>query len=460
MTQIPPEIFKAYDIRGIVGRSLTPQVVELVGRAVGTEALTLGLKEIVVGRDGRLSGPELSAALCRGLQSTGVDVLDIGLVTTPMTYFAAYELGTHAAVMVTGSHNPVDYNGLKIVLADMALSGEAIQGLRQRIERLDFVTGTGACREHDISQAYLDRILADIRLARPMRVAIDCGNGAAGGIAPRLFRALGCEVDELYCQVDGHFPNHHPDPSQPKNLRDLVASVTTGSAEVGLAFDGDGDRLGVVTGDGRIIYPDRQLMLFAADILARNPGATVVYDVKCTRNLSPWIEARGGHPMMWKSGHSMIKAKMRETGALLGGEMSGHIFIKERWFGFDDGLYAGARLLEILSRETTLHEAFEKVPDSFSTPELHISMPEGEAHRLVASLGTNALFQSASHVITIDGLRVEFADGFGLLRASNTTPDLVLRFEADTPNALSSIEETFRNLLRQANVVLPTLRLI
>jgi len=331
----------------------------MVGRAVGSQARELGQSRLCIGRDGRLSGPALSEALARGVQSAGVDVIDIGRVTTPMLYFATHHLQTGSGVMVTGSHNPPDYNGLKMMIAGETLSGEAIQGLRRRIESGKFAAGTGSYSQTQVADAYLQRITGDIKLKRKMRIAVDCGNGVPGAFAPELFRRLGCDVEELFCDVDGTFPNHHPDPSQPENLQDLIAALREGPAEIGLAFDGDGDRLGVVTKQGKIIFPDRQLMLFAADVLKRNPGAEILFDVKCTRNLAPWIRQHGGKATMWKTGHSLIKAKMKETGALLAGEISGHIFFKERWFGFDDGAYAGARLLEFLSGRQHIKATFE-----------------------------------------------------------------------------------------------------
>ena len=445
--QLPKEIFKAYDIRGIVGKTLTPDIVETIGQAIGSEAAARRQTQIVTGYDGRLSGPELAAALARGIRKSGIHVIDIGMVATPMVYFAAYHLGTGCGVMVTGSHNPPDYNGLKMVLAGETLSGEAIQGLRQRIELGDLFEGDGGYEKQDIAQAYIDRITGDVKLARPMKIAVDSGNGVAGAYAGRLFRALGCEVQELFCEVDGHFPNHHPDPSVPENLADLIKTLESGDAELGLAFDGDGDRLGVATRDGRITYPDRQLMLFAADVLARQPGATIIYDIKSTRNLQPWIAERGGVPLLWKTGHSLMKAKMKETGAALGGEMSGHMFFQERWYGFDDGLYTGARLLEILSRSDDPSAELNALPDSVSTPEQHIQMQEGEPHALIARLQQEAKFEGAQNVITIDGLRVEYADGFGLMRPSNTTPVVVLRFEADSEAALKRIQEQFRQVI-------------
>jgi phosphomannomutase/phosphoglucomutase len=447
MATAPAEIFKAYDIRGIVGKSLTPAVVESIGRAIGSETRARNLNSMVIGRDGRLSGPELALALAKGLQASGVDVIDIGAVPTPLVYFAAHQLGTQSGVAVTGSHNPPDYNGLKMVVGGETLAGDAIQKLRQRIEQGDLVTGSGGYTKRDIVAEYIARIVSDVKLARPMKIAVDCGNGIGGAVAPALFRKLGCEVKELFCDVDGTFPNHHPDPSVPKNLEDLIRALASSDAEVGLAFDGDGDRLGVVTKAGKIIYPDRQLMLFAKDVLSRNPAGLVIFDVKSTRNLAPWIERHGGKPMLWKTGHSFVKAKMRETGALLAGEMSGHVFFKERWYGFDDGLYAGARLLEILSKETDLTATLHNLPDAVSTPELQIKLAEGENYALIDKLQSSAKFEGAREVIRIDGLRVEYADGFGLARSSNTTPVIVLRFEADNAAALKRIQEDFRRVI-------------
>jgi phosphomannomutase/phosphoglucomutase len=450
MPRVPPEIFKAYDVRGVVGKTLTPAIAELIGRAVGSQARTLDQTRVCIGRDGRLSGPSLCAGLARGLQAAGVDVIDVGRVATPMLYFSTFHLHTGSGVMVTGSHNPPDYNGLKMMIAGETLSGDAIQRLRARIEADEFTSGRGGYSQSDVTQAYFDRITGDVKLARPLAIAVDCGNGVPGAFAPELYRRLGCQVRELFCEVDGNFPNHHPDPSQPENLEDLIHAVAAGADELGLAFDGDGDRLGVVTKRGKIIYPDRQLMLFAADVLSRNPGAQVIFDVKSTRNLFPWIEAHGGRPVLWKTGHSLIKAKMKQTGALLAGEMSGHVFFKERWYGFDDGLYAGARLLEYLSRCPDIDAEFARLPDSVNTPELQIRLAEGENYALIGELQRSARFQGAREVITIDGLRVEYADGFGLARASNTTPVVVLRFEADTPAALQRIQEDFRRVLSAA----------
>ncbi len=444
---IPPEIFKAYDIRGIVGRTLTVAIVELIGQAIGSEALARGRRTVAIGRDGRHSGPELAAALARGLQASGVDVIDVGQVATPMLYFAAHHLGTQSGVMVTGSHNPPEYNGLKVVLAGDTLAGAAIQELRIRIEQGKLARGAGTLRTQSIREDYLRRIVSDIKLARPMRLVVDCGNGVAGATAPELYRRLDCEVAELYCEVDGSFPNHHPDPSRPENLADVQRALAQGKGELGLAFDGDGDRLGVVTKSGRIIYPDRQLMLFAADVLKRNPGAEVIFDVKSTRHLFQWIQQHGGKPVLWKTGHSFIKQKLRETGAPLAGEMSGHVFFKDRWYGFDDALYAGARLLEILSRSGDPGAVLEALPDAVSTPELHLKLAEGENFALMEKLKTQARFDGAREVITLDGLRVEYADGFGLARPSNTTPVVVLRFEADDEAGLRRIQGEFRRAI-------------
>jgi phosphomannomutase/phosphoglucomutase len=457
MPDFPAEIFKAYDIRGIVGKTLTPAVVEAIGHALGSEARARSQKAIAIGRDGRLSGPDLSAALARGIQKSGIDVMDVGMVTTPMVYFAAHHLGTQCGVAVTGSHNPPDYNGLKMVLGGETLAGEAIQKLRLRLQSGDLAHGAGSYAHRDIAAEYIARIVSDVKLARPMKIVVDCGNGVAGAFAPALYRKLGCEVLELFCEVDGSFPNHHPDPSVPKNLADVIAELKATDAELGYAFDGDGDRLGVVTKDGSIIYPDRQLMLFAGDVLARNPGGMVIFDVKSTRNLKPWIEKHGGKPLLWKTGHSFIKAKMQETGALLAGEMSGHVFFKERWYGFDDGLYAGARMLEILSREPDLSATLHALPDSVSTPELQIKLQEGENYALIEKLQKTARFEGAREVVQLDGLRVEYADGFGLARSSNTTPVIVLRFEADSAPALQRIQEDFRRVIRAAkpDAVLP-----
>jgi phosphomannomutase / phosphoglucomutase len=447
---LPPEIFKAYDIRGVVGKTLTPEIVRGIGQVLGSLALEKGRDALVVGRDGRLSGPELAAAVADGVRASGANVIDVGMVTTPMSYFAASHLDTQSSVMVTGSHNPPDYNGLKMVIDGVTLSGDDIQGIRARIETGRYAKGAGAYRTTDIASAYYDRVAGDVRLARPLKIVVDCGNGIAGAFAPTLYRRLGCEVTEMYCEVDGRFPNHHPDPSKPENLADLITRLAKGEHDLGFAFDGDGDRLGVVTRDGRVIYPDRQLMLFAADVLKREPGATIIYDVKSTRNLKPWILQHGGVPLLWKTGHSLIKGKMKEVGAALAGEMSGHTFFKERWYGFDDGLYAGARLLEILARDENPSAVLDALPDAVSTPELNIACAEGEHHALVEKLAAAAQFPGATDVIRIDGLRVEYPDGFGLARASNTTPTIVLRFEADSMAAIDRIKAEFRRVLNVA----------
>jgi phosphomannomutase/phosphoglucomutase len=444
---LPSEIFKAYDIRGVVDKSLSEDVVTRIGQALGTEALALGQDAIIIGRDGRLSGPRLVAALSDGVMAAGCNVIDIGMAPTPAIYFATFHLGTQSAVAVTGSHNPPEYNGLKIVLNGETLAGERIQAVRQRIENGDLATGAGTHRQLEILDDYIDRIVNDVKPSRAMKIVIDCGNGVGGAVAPRLYRELGCEIVELFCEVDGNFPNHHPDPSQPANLKDLVEALKLHDAEIGLAFDGDADRLGVVTPDGNTIWPDRQMILFARDILKRQPGGKVIYDVKCSRNLPLEISAAGGEPVMWRTGHSFIKAKLRESGAVLAGEMSGHIFFKERWFGFDDGLYTGARLIELLSKQDkTPQQVFDELPDSINTPELHIEMEEGEHYRLMEELRANAQFPTGK-VSKIDGLRVDFEDGFGLVRPSNTTPLLVLRFEADNEAALSRIKDQFRELI-------------
>ena len=446
--KIAAEIFRTYDIRGVVATSLTPPVVHEIGRALGSLGRSRGAATFAVCRDGRLSGPELVEALASGLTAAGADVIDIGMAPTPIAYFAAVHLGCGSCVAVSGSHNPPEYNGLKMVVGGTTLYGDEIQRLRTSIERGELATGSGRRSSASVLDAYVERIAGDVKLARPMRVAVDCGNGVAGMLVPRLYRRLGCEVTELYTEVDGRFPNHHPDPAQPKNLADLIRTLKGGDAELGLAFDGDGDRLGVVTKDGEIIFADRQLMLLAKDVLARNPGAEIIYDVKSTRLLAPWIERHGGRPLIWKTGHSLIKAKLRETGALLAGEMSGHTFFKERWYGFDDALYGGARLLEVLSREADPSAALKALPNAPSTPELHWALAEGEPHALVAKLQSARPFPGAERVLTIDGVRAEYRDGFGLARASNTTPTIVLRFEADDAAALKRIQEQFRHALQ------------
>jgi phosphomannomutase len=448
--RLSPSIFKAYDIRGIVPSTLDEEVARGLGLAFGAAAQAEGEKTVAVGRDGRLSGPSLSAALIRGLTQSGVDVIDVGQVTTPMLYFAASTLCA-SGIQVTGSHNPKDYNGFKMVLAGRAIFGDEIQGIRRRMEEAGVQPAgrTGTIRNVNLLAPYRDRIVQDAKLSRPMKIVVDCGNGVAGASAPGIFRALGCEVIELFSEVDGNFPNHHPDPSKPENLKDLIAAIHEHSAELGLAFDGDGDRLGIVTRSGNNIYPDRQLMLFARDVLARVPGGTIVFDVKCTQRLAPAIREAGGVPLMYKTGHSLIKAKMKELNSPLGGEMSGHVFFKERWFGFDDGTYAGARMLEILSRTTDPSAVLDALPTSFSTPELNVRCAEGEAHTLVEQLVATAAFESPAQISTIDGVRVDWPDGFGLIRASNTTPVLVLRFEGQTQEALQRIEKDMLALLRR-----------
>ena len=471
--QVTPSIFKAYDIRGTTPTTLNEAVAEAVGLAFGTQALALGERTVAVGRDGRLSGPALSAALMRGLAAAGVEVIDIGLATTPMLYFAAHTLCA-SGIQVTGSHNPRDDNGFKMVLAGRAIFGEDIQALRHMIDGETWQSRAGgSVRSVDVLPAYRERIVGDIRLARPvqvsgesdadglcdikkvmtrpMKIVVDCGNGVAGASAPSIFRAIGCEVIELFSEVDGNFPNHHPDPSKPDNLRDVIRVLQDTDAELGLAFDGDGDRLGIVTKDGQNIFPDRQMMLFAQDVLARVPGGTIVYDVKCSQRLAPAIEAAGGLPLMFKTGHSLVKARMKEVDSPLGGEMSGHIFFKERWYGFDDGTYAGCRLLEILSRHADPSAVLNALPTSHSTPELNVACAEGEPHRLAAELQALAAeaFAAPAQVSTIDGLRIDWPDGFGLIRASNTTPVLVLRFEGHTDAALQRIEGEMLALLKR-----------
>jgi phosphomannomutase len=448
--RLSPSIFKAYDIRGVVPSTLDEEVARALGLAFGAAAQAEGEKTVAVGRDGRLSGPSLGAALIRGLTQSGVDVIDIGQVTTPMLYFAASTLCS-SGVQVTGSHNPKDYNGFKMVLAGRAIFGEEIQALRRRMEEAGAPPAgrTGTIRNVNLLAPYRDRIVQDAKLSRPMKIVVDCGNGVAGASAPGIFRAMGCEVIELFSEVDGNFPNHHPDPSKPENLKDLIAAIHEHKAELGLAFDGDGDRLGIITRSGNNIYPDRQLMLFARDVLTRVPGGTIVFDVKCTQRLAPAIREAGGIPLMYKTGHSLIKAKMKELNSPLGGEMSGHVFFKERWFGFDDGTYAGARMLEILSRTADPSAVLDALPTSFSTPELNVRCAEGEAHTLVEQLVSTATFEPPAQISTIDGVRVDWPDGFGLIRASNTTPVLVLRFEGQTQQALERIEKDMLALLRR-----------
>ena len=448
-------IFKAYDIRGIVDDTLTEEGAAAIGLVLGARARQEGVTSIVVGRDGRLSGPRLAAALASGIVAAGVDVVDIGMVPTPLVYFATVLTGSGSGVAVTGSHNPPEYNGLKMMLAGRTLYGDEITGIGATIRdaaawQALFADKPGSVSTRDVVPEYMARITGDVKLARPMKVVVDAGNGVAGAVGPALLRAIGAEVTELFCEVDGNFPNHHPDPAHPENLQDLIATVAAGDAEVGLAFDGDGDRLGVVTRSGQIIFPDRQLMLYAADVLAANPGAQIIYDVKCTRNLAPWIRKHGGEPLMWRTGHSLIKAKLKETGAKLAGEMSGHVFFNDRWYGFDDGIYTAARLLEILSRHADPSAVLEGLPDSPTTPELHLKLAEGENFRLIEALQKNAKFDGAIEVITIDGVRVEYPDGFGLARASNTTPVVVLRFEADSDEALARIQGSLKQAILAA----------
>lgn len=443
-------IFKAYDIRGIVGKTLTEEVVYQVGLVLGSMAAGKGIASLCVGRDGRLSGPALSKALMQGIADAGVDVKDIGMVPTPVLYFATNYLGNGSGVAVTGSHNPADYNGLKMMMGGLTLYGPDIQDIYEKI-----VAGAcskaekpGRIEQVDVLPAYIEKVLGDVKLARPMKIAIDCGNGVAGPTVRRIFSGLGCEFTELYMDIDGHFPNHHPDPSKPANLKDLIECVTKGDAEVGIAFDGDADRLGVVTRSGAIIYPDRQMMLFAADVLRAHPGKQIIYDVKCTRRLVPWIREHGGVPTISCTGHSLVKKKLRETGAPFAGEMSGHLFFNDgRWPGFDDGIYAGARLLEILSRTENPSATLDALPTAVNTPELQIQMKEGENKELVSKLQKAARFDDAEDVILIDGVRIEFKDGFALARSSNTTPVVVLRLEGDNEQALERIKKRFGEFL-------------
>lgn len=446
---IPTEIFRAYDIRGVVNESLTIEIVEAIGCALGTTVLARGETTVVIARDGRLSGPMLINALSNAILSTGCNVVDIGMVPTPVLYFATHYLRIPSGVMITGSHNPPDYNGLKMMVGGQALYGDGIQSLYTLIKEASFSKGQGQKTDKNIIDAYISAIKNDVTLTKPLKIVVDAGNGVTGELIPVLFTALGCEVIPLFCEIDGRFPNHHPDPGQPSNLQDLIKAVQLHKADIGLAFDGDGDRLGVVDNLGKIIWPDRQLILFAKSILEKHPRAQIIYDVKCTRHVASVVESLGGQPLMWKTGHSLIKAKMQETGALLAGEMSGHLFFKDRWFGFDDALYAGARLLEILSllpNNTTASDIFNTLPDSINTPELSISVTEQTKFGSVQQLIALARFQDAA-VSTIDGLRVDFKDGFGLVRPSNTGPNLILRFEGDTASALARIQAEFRQLL-------------
>ncbi|WP_109543127.1 phosphomannomutase/phosphoglucomutase [Pseudomonas aeruginosa] len=452
---LPVSIFRAYDIRGVVGDTLTAETAYWIGRAIGSESLARGEPCVAVGRDGRLSGPELVKQLIQGLVDCGCQVSDVGMVPTPVLYYAANVLEGKSGVMLTGSHNPPDYNGFKIVVAGETLANEQIQALRERIEKNDLASGVGSVEQVDILPRYFKQIRDDIAMAKPMKVVVDCGNGVAGVIAPQLIEALGCSVIPLYCEVDGNFPNHHPDPGKPENLKDLIAKVKAENADLGLAFDGDGDRVGVVTNTGTIIYPDRLLMLFAKDVVSRNPGADIIFDVKCTRRLIALISGYGGRPVMWKTGHSLIKKKMKETGALLAGEMSGHVFFKERWFGFDDGIYSAARLLEILSQDQRDSEhVFSAFPSDISTPEINITVTEDSKFAIIEALQRDAQW-GEGNITTLDGVRVDYPKGWGLVRASNTTPVLVLRFEADTEEELERIKTVFRNQLKAVDSSLP-----
>lgn len=442
--KLPADIFRAYDIRGVVGDSLTAEYAYWIGRAIGSQSLAQGEPKVIVGRDGRLSGPELLQQLVQGLLDCGCEVTDIGMVPTPVVYFAANVLEGRSAVMLTGSHNPPDYNGFKIIIAGDTLANEQIQALKTRLDNNDLATGVGSVQQVDVLPRYFKTIRDDIALAKPLKVVVDCGNGAAGVIAPQLIEALGCSVIPLFCEVDGNFPNHHPDPGKPENLVDLIARVKAENADLGLAFDGDGDRVGVVTNTGSIVYPDRLLMLFAKDVVSRNPGADIIFDVKCTRRLTPLISGYGGRPVMWKTGHSLIKKKMKETGALLAGEMSGHIFFKERWYGFDDGIYSAARLLEILSLDKrNAEQVFSAFPSDISTPEINIKVTEQTKFGMIERLQREGQWGEAN-ITSIDGVRVDYPKGWGLIRASNTTPVLVLRFEADTQEELERIQDVFR----------------
>ena len=444
---VPKSIFRAYDIRGIAGETLSLEGANLIGKAIGSEALSRGENTIIVANDGRLSSPNMRQRLMDGLTSTGCDVISIGTVPTPVLYFATHELEANSGVMITGSHNPAEYNGFKIMLSGETLAEDDIQGLYNRIQENDFSSGQGEISSLDITSRYQDRILDDVVLARPLKVVIDCGNGVAGNTAPQLFEQLGCDVIPLFCDVDGHFPNHHPDPGKPENLEQLIRSIEEENADIGIAFDGDGDRVGLVTNAGTIIHPDRLLMLLAQDVISRNPGADIIFDVKCSRHLNALISGCGGRPVMWKTGHSLIKRKMNESGALLAGEMSGHIFFKERWYGFDDGLYSAARLAEVLTTDNRDTETiFQELPDSISTPEITIPVDDAEKFNLIANLTSEGDF-GEGEINTIDGIRVDYPFGWGLVRASNTTPALTLRFEADSQDELNKIQNIFRDQL-------------
>ena len=444
---LDPTIFRAYDIRGIVSETLTEDVVYYIGRAFASEARALDQLRTAVGRDGRASSPVLRDALVRGLTDGGLDVIDVGEVPTPLLYYATYVLDTGTGIMITGSHNPADYNGLKMMLAGETLAEERIQKLRTRIEAQDFTSGSGGVDKTDLVKHYTDRVLDDVAIAQPLKVVVDCGNGVAGLVAPALLEEMGCEVVPLYCDVDGTFPNHHPDPADPKNLEDLITVVKDEGADLGIAFDGDGDRLGLVTNEGTIIWPDKLLMLFARDIVGRNPGADIVYDVKCSRHLNNIISEFGGRPIMWKTGHSHIKGQLKETGALLGGEFSGHICFAERWYGFDDAIYSAARLMEIISSESeTVERLFASFPTTFTTPEIKVNTTEDAKFAIMEKLAESGDF-GAGALTTIDGIRVDYEDGWGLIRPSNTSPVLTLRFEGDSEQTLARIEDVFRKQL-------------
>ena len=453
----PHEIFKAYDIRGIVDKTLTTDITYQIGQAVGSEVIASGGDSIVIGRDGRLSGPKLAEALSNGLRASGVNVIDIGVAPSPVVYYSSYSKGVPSCIAITGSHNPPEYNGLKMVVNGTTLSAEGIQEVKQRILEEQFSSGEGSYTQEKIIDDYIERIVGDVKPARQLKIVIDCGNGVAGATAPQVFKQIGCDVVELFSEVDGTFPNHHPDPSQIENLQDLIKAVKDNDADLGLAFDGDGDRLGVITKTGDVVWPDRQMILFARDVLSRNPGTEIIYDVKCTRNLPAEIEAAGGKATMWRTGHSFIKAKLKESDAALAGEMSGHIFFKERWFGFDDGVYAGARLIELLAKQDQTPQAiFDALPDSINTPELRLEFEEGEHYKFMDQLKDVAEFGDAS-VSKIDGLRVDYEDGFGLIRPSNTTPILVMRFEADSQAAIEKIQQDFAIAIHQidADIKMP-----
>ncbi|MDI4661756.1 MULTISPECIES: phosphomannomutase/phosphoglucomutase [Cobetia] len=452
MSQVPASIFRAYDIRGIVDETLTEDGVRAIGQSIGSEAAARGESTVVVARDGRLSGPRLSKALIAGLRDAGRDVVDIGMVPTPVLYYATNILeGTRSGVMLTGSHNPANYNGLKIVLAGETLSGDTITDLYRRLQEGDLAQGEGSLREEDVRERYLEQITGDVVVKRPLKAVVDCGNGVAGELGPELIRRLGVETVPLFEEIDGNFPNHHPDPGKPENLQDLIKTMQETGADIGLAFDGDGDRLGVVTPKGEILYPDRLMMALSEDLIERVPGARIIFDVKCTGNLATVIEKAGGTPEMWRTGHSLIKARMKETGAALAGEMSGHIFFKERWFGFDDGIYGAARLLEILAKQDVDADTFfARFPQDLGTPEINVEVTDENKFAIVERLASEGDFGSDGVKTTLDGIRVDYADGWGLCRASNTTPMLVLRFEGKSEAALERIKDSFRAALKQA----------